>query len=62
MITKLYTSPNMEFTEIIIQPIIDEMSRNSRSVAGLGEIIKLWQLQINIEFFVLNENNCLLNK
>ena len=62
IITELYTSPNIEFTEIITEPIIDEMSTNSRSVADLGEIIKLWQLQINIEFFLLNENNCLLNK
>ena len=37
MITELYTSPNIEFTEIITEPIIDEMSTNSRSVAGLGE-------------------------
>ena len=38
MITELYTSPNIEFTEIITEPIIDEMSTNSRSVAGLGEM------------------------
>jgi len=36
MITELYTSPNIEFTDIITEPIIDEMSTNSRSVAGLG--------------------------
>ena len=38
MITELYTSPNLEFTEIITEPIIDKMSTNSRSVAGLGEM------------------------
>ena len=38
MITELYTSPNIEFTEIITEPIIDEMSTNSRSVPGLGEL------------------------
>ena len=38
VITKLYTYPNIEFTEIITEPIIDEMSTNSRSVAGLGEM------------------------
>jgi hypothetical protein len=38
MITELNTSPNIEFTEIITEPIIDEMSTNSRSVAGLGEM------------------------
>jgi len=38
MITELYTSPNIEFTKIITEPIIDEMSTNSRSVAGLGEM------------------------
>jgi hypothetical protein len=58
-ITELYTSPNIEFSEIITEPIIGEIST---SVAGLGEIINLWQLQTDIEFFVLNENNCLLNK
>jgi hypothetical protein len=26
MITELYTSPNIEITEIITEPIIDEMS------------------------------------
>ena len=29
---------NIKFTEIITEPIIDEMSTNSRSVAGLGEM------------------------
>ena len=38
MITELYTSPNIEFTEVITEPIIDKMSTNSRSVAGLGEM------------------------
>ena len=38
MITELYTSPNIEFTEIITEPIIDEMSTNSRSVTGLREM------------------------
>ena len=38
IITELYTSPNIEVTEIITEPIIDEMSTNSRSVAGLGEM------------------------
>ena len=38
MITELYTSPNMEFTEIITEPIINGMSTNSQSVAGLGEM------------------------
>ena len=38
MITEFYTSPNIEFTEIITEPIIDEISTNSRSVAGLGEM------------------------
>ena len=38
MITELYNSPNIEFTEIITEPIIDETSTNSRSVAGLGEM------------------------
>ena len=38
MITELYTSPNIEFTEIITEPIVDEMSTNSRSVAGLEEM------------------------
>ena len=32
---------NIEFTEIITEPIIDEMSTNSRSVAGLGEMQNL---------------------
>ena len=41
MITELYTSPNIEFTEIITEPIIDEMSTNSQSVAGLGEMQNL---------------------
>ena len=36
MITELYTSPNIEFTEIITEPIIDKMSKNYRSVAGFG--------------------------
>ena len=45
MITELCTSPNIEFTEIITEPIIDEMSTNSRSVAGLGEIqnVVVWE-------------------
>jgi hypothetical protein len=38
MITELYTSSNIEFTEINTEPIIDELSTNSRSVAGLGEM------------------------
>ena len=38
MIIELHTSPNIEFTEIITEPIIDEMSTNSQSVAGLGEM------------------------
>ena len=38
MITELYTSPNIEFTEIITDLIIDEMSTNSRSLAGLEEM------------------------
>ena len=29
---------NTEFTEITTEPIIDEMSINSRSVPGLGEM------------------------
>ena len=37
MITELNTSPNIELTEIITETIIDEMSTNSRSVAGSGE-------------------------
>ena len=35
IITELYISPNIEFTEIITEPIIDEMSTNSRSVTCL---------------------------
>ena len=38
MNTELHTSPNIAFTEIITEPIINEMSTNSRSVAGLGEM------------------------
>ena len=38
MITEIHTFPNIEFTEIITEPIIDEMIINSRSVAGLGEM------------------------
>ena len=38
IITELYNSPNIEFTEIITEPIINEMSKNSRSLAGLGEM------------------------
>ena len=38
MITELYISPNTEFTRIITEPIINEMSKNSRSLAGLGEM------------------------
>jgi len=38
MITQLYTSPKIKFTKIITEPIIDEMSTNSRSVAGLEEM------------------------
>ena len=38
---------NIEFTEIITEPIIDEISTNSRSVAGLGEmqnvVVELFQ-------------------
>ena len=45
MITEFYTSSI--FTEIITEPIIVEMSINSRSVAGLGEmqnvVIELFQ-------------------
>ena len=41
MITELHTSPNIEFTEIITEPKIDEMNTNSRSVAGLGEMQKV---------------------
>ena len=37
-IPQLYTSPNIDFTEIITEPIIDQMSTKSRSVAGLGEM------------------------
>ena len=37
MITELNTSSNIELTEIITETIIDEMSTNSRSVAGSGE-------------------------
>ena len=40
MITELYTSPNVEL-QIMIEPIIDEMSTNSISVAGLGEMQNL---------------------
>jgi hypothetical protein len=38
MITELYTSLNIEFTEIITGPITDKMSTNSRRVACLGEM------------------------
>lgn len=38
MITELSTSPNIEFTEIINYPIIDEISTDSRSEAGLEEM------------------------
>ena len=38
MITELYTSPNIEFTEIITERIINQMSTNSWSVAGLEEM------------------------
>ena len=41
MITELHTSPNSEFTEIITEPIIDEMSTNSRSVAGTITTVNL---------------------
>ena len=49
MITELYTSPNIKFTEIITEPIIDEMIRNSRSVAGLGEV-----QNVEVEIFQQN--------
>ena len=32
---------NIKFTEIITGPITDEMSTNSRSVAGLGEMLNV---------------------
>lgn len=38
VITELSTSPNIEFTEIINDLIIDEISTNSRNVAGLEEM------------------------
>lgn len=38
MITELSTSPNIEFTEIINYPIIDEINTHSRSEAGLEEM------------------------
>ena len=54
MITELYTSPNIELTEIITEPIIHEMNTNSRSVAGLGKIqnveVEIYQAQIYQKF------------
>ncbi|XP_072947697.1 uncharacterized protein [Epargyreus clarus] len=38
VITELSTSPNIEFTEIINDPTIDEISTNSRNVSGLEEM------------------------
>ena len=48
MITELYTYPNIAFIEIIT-----EMSTNSRSVAGLGDmqkvVVKIFQQNLRGE-------------
>ncbi|KAK0165617.1 hypothetical protein PV328_004119 [Microctonus aethiopoides] len=42
IITELSTSSNIEFTELVHEPIIDEISANSQNVAGLENIQHLF--------------------
>ncbi|KAK0177141.1 hypothetical protein PV328_001220 [Microctonus aethiopoides] len=42
IITELSTSSNIEFTELVHEPIIDEISANSQNVAGLKNIQHLF--------------------